>query len=86
MHTGPQFLAARSKELRVAVTRVVDQLVPVGGQERKELDALESPPKYLWVIGAAIDDDRIRPGAELMGLLRSIRGKRSSCAYKAAAA
>lgn len=76
MHTGPQFLAARSKELRVAVTRVVDQLVPVGGQERKELDALESPPKYLWVIGAAIDDDRIRPGAELMGLLRSIRGKR----------
>lgn len=63
MHDGTHFVAA---DRRLAVTR------RIGGVARK-LAPVASPPRVLFVLGTDPGDDIIRPGAEYLGLLRSLR-------------
>lgn len=69
MFDGSQFLAAgrtrREKKgsLDVAVTRVVPGSVGVA-------HPLSACPRVLFAIGTSLTDSSIRPGAEIMGLLR----------------
>ncbi len=67
MHGPQDFLAAKlpTTPREVAITR----LVLGAGQEPATLGAI---PRCLFVIGTALTDWRIRPGAEYLGLLRQI--------------
>ena len=65
MMCGPHGFLARGAPLAVSVTRVVP------GAEA-EARGLQSPPRLLFVVGSSLNDPRIRPGAEYMGLLRRI--------------
>lgn len=69
MHDGTQFLAAGQvlpggQILDIAVTRVVPNSDGVPSQ-------VSLAPRVLFVIGTSLSDTSIRPGAEIMGLLRS---------------
>lgn len=69
MHDGAQFLAAGrvlapNQGLDIAVTRVVAQST---GVPRK----ISAAPRVLFVIGTSLTDSSIRPGAEIMSLLRA---------------
>lgn len=57
-----RFLAACS---RVAIYRRVE-----GAQGK--IDSIQTPPRVLFVIGSELNNDVIRPGAEYLGLLRSL--------------
>jgi hypothetical protein len=61
------FLVA-SRVPRVAITRVVAGTAAVPSQ-------LDLPPRVLFVIGTAETDPEIRPGAELLGLLRQLKNQ-----------
>lgn len=65
LHDGDQFLSTTRRPL-VAITR----LVPVETELPQQLDIL---PKLLFAIGSSLNDPVIRPGAEVMGILRSKR-------------
>jgi hypothetical protein len=76
MHDGAQFLAAGhmfapNKGLDIAVTRVVLESTGVPGK-------LSATPRVLFVIGTSLTDSSIRPGAEIMGLLRAQMEERIS--------
>ncbi|MBV9958269.1 MAG: CHAT domain-containing protein [Acidobacteria bacterium] len=66
MMYGPRsFLAA---EPLVSLTRVV-------ADTGFTVAAIESPPRVLFVIGSNLEDQEIRPGAEYLALLQSLRMK-----------
>ncbi|HEX4668798.1 MAG TPA: CHAT domain-containing protein [Solirubrobacterales bacterium] len=66
MHDGKDFLGAHP-DFSVAITRVVadaaDGVSPA---------SVPAPARVLFVIGAKLDDPDIRPGAEVIGLLRDV--------------
>lgn len=68
MHDGTEFLGAQRD---VAVTRrvVVGTDAPDIAPESLEIS---SPPRVLFVVGTSLNNDVIRPGAEYLGLLRSL--------------
>ncbi|MEQ9075882.1 MAG: CHAT domain-containing protein [Sandaracinaceae bacterium] len=62
---GERFVARRGMP-RVSVVRLVEPDVqPAAGAQRVE-------PRILFVVGAAADDARVRPGAEFFGILRRL--------------
>ncbi len=63
MHDGAQFLAQLP---RVALTRRV-------AGAAQTLAAFGAPPRVLFALGTEPGDDVIRPGAEYLGLLRTLR-------------
>jgi CHAT domain-containing protein len=75
LHTGRDFLAAGVRatdggsEVRVAITRLVDSDAPANFR------ALSAPPRVLMVVGSSLTDRSVRPGAELLGLLRRLQDK-----------
>jgi len=73
MRSPDGFLVASGKP-RIAVTRMVAAPPPAPGASPKPPpDQLEMPPRVLFVIGTAATDRAIRPGAEILGLLRDLR-------------
>ncbi|HXV31278.1 MAG TPA: CHAT domain-containing protein [Sinorhizobium sp.] len=66
MCIGEQPLCAR-KDRKIAITRIVKPEKPVAA-----LGELELPMKVLFVVGRQVDDV-LRPGAELIGLLRRLK-------------
>jgi hypothetical protein len=75
MHDGLRFVAAGAdvagRRVPVAITRVMAGTSAV-------LREVGSPPRVLFVIGAALNDPRVSPGAEYLGLLRQVRQDRLS--------
>ena len=64
---------AGSRAPRVAVTRMVTARAVAPGDPLKDpLAPLELPPRVLFVIGTSATDSAIRPGAEIVGLLRDL--------------
>lgn len=70
LHDGAVFLAEGKLEgnrlRRVAITRMVS------GSEATPRK-MNLPPRALFIVGCEVDDERIRPGAEFLGLLRQMR-------------
>jgi len=66
MHDGEDFLGVHS-EFSVAVTRVV-----ADAPRCPCPPSVLAPARVLFVVGADLDDPDIRPGAEVMGLLRDV--------------
>ncbi|SEK60058.1 CHAT domain-containing protein [Blastococcus sp. DSM 46786] len=66
MHDGERYLSTSGGEVAVAVTRVV-------AGTRHGMRELSVPPRVLYVVGAALTDEQIRPGTEMLSLLREIR-------------
>jgi hypothetical protein len=66
------FLAADPKRL-IAMTRIVatSSEPKAPGQPLQ----LQLPLKILFIIGTSLDDERIRPGAEYLGLLQHLKAK-----------
>ena len=62
---GPLAVSGADGRVAVAVTRVV-------AGTRWQLTALPAPPRVLFVLGAAMTDDSVRAGAEVLGLLRVV--------------
>lgn len=75
MHDGLRFIAAGADvaghRVPVAITRV---MAGTSAAPRE----VGSPPRVLFVIGAALNDPRVSPGAEYLGLLREVRQDRLS--------
>lgn len=75
MHDGLRFVATGAdvagRRVPVAITRVM-------AGTSATLREVGSPPRVLFVIGAALNDPRISPGAEYLGLLRQVRQDRLS--------
>lgn len=68
MHDGAKFLGELPS---VAITRrVVGDEAP--GKDTLPSLELEAPPRVLFVVGTSLNTDVIRPGAEYLGLLRSL--------------
>lgn len=69
MHDGDEFLGERPD---VAITRRVaeDRGQKAAPPPSFELD---TPPRVLFVVGTSLNMDVIRPGAEYLGLLRSLK-------------
>lgn len=65
MHDGTEFLSVHP-DLAVGVVRVVND-----AQEANP-SSHPAPAKVLFAIGSDIDDPKIRPGAEVIGLLRGV--------------
>lgn len=63
--SGPLAVSGADGRLAVAVTRVVSGT-------RSTMSEVAAPPKVLFVLGAAITDDSVRAGAEVLGLLREV--------------
>jgi hypothetical protein len=66
LHDERHFLATSFGDTPVAVTRVIKGT-------HSESAPLTIPPRVLFVIGTAVTDRRVRPGAEMVGLLRAVR-------------
>ncbi|GAA1540961.1 hypothetical protein GCM10009827_070480 [Dactylosporangium maewongense] len=66
LHDGRRFLATSAGGAPVAVTRVL-------AGTRGTAEPLRVPPRVLFVVGTAATDLRVRPGAEIAGLLRAVR-------------
>jgi hypothetical protein len=66
MHDGEEFLIQHTQPF-VSLTRVITD-APQG-----QLPQLELPLNVLFVIGAPLKDKQLQPGAEYLGLLRSLR-------------
>lgn len=67
MHDGRRFLATSGGEVGLAVTRVV-------AGSTSEMPELPVPAKVLFVVSAAVTDAEIRPGTEMLALIREVRG------------
>src|SRR4051794_19485198 len=67
MMRGPDGFLAAGARFPTAITRVV------AGTGELRPRTLRAPPRVLFVVGAAVNDPAIRPGAELMGVLRRVR-------------
>jgi hypothetical protein len=67
MHDGRRFLATSGGEVGLAVTRVV-------AGTTSAMPELPVPAKVLFVVSAALTDAEIRPGAEMLALIREVRG------------
>ena len=68
MMRAPSAFLVASRVPRIAITRVVAGTAAVASQ-------LDLPPRALFVIGTAETDPDIRPGAELLGLLRQLKNQ-----------
>ena len=68
MYGSSNFLIAEPQRL-VAITRIVADCPHTA-------NPLSSPLKVLFVVGSDLSDDRIRPGAEYLGLLRRLEAER----------
>jgi CHAT domain len=71
MRSDDGFLAVGTRKLAVAITRLV---------ETQDVDApvqLNVPPRVLFVVGTSLVEKEIRPGAELLGLLKQARQGRA---------
>lgn len=64
LHSGTSFLAAESKAL-VAITRLVSG-------PRAQTATRTAAARVLFVVGAALNDPELRPGAEYLGLMRRL--------------
>jgi CHAT domain len=64
MHDGTAFLGV-NPSLSVAVTRIVEDAVSTKAPAK-----VPAPARVLFAIGAGLDTDAVRPGAEVIGLLR----------------
>jgi CHAT domain len=67
LHEGEHYLGTSAASVMVTVTRVVAGT----NQHMPELPAV---PKVLFVIGASVTDESVRPGAEMLSLLREVEG------------
>src|SRR5262245_16091326 len=73
MRRADGYLAA-FPDPRVAVTRMVAAPAAAPGAAPKAPPApLEMPPRVLFVIGSGSNDPMIRPGLEILGLVRDLR-------------
>ena len=72
MRRADGFLVA-SKTPRIAVTRMVAVPAAPGAPPKDPPAKLEIPPRVLFVIGTSTTDPAIRPGAEILGLLRGLK-------------
>ena len=72
MHDGTRFLGDH-EHLSVAITRVVADAEDVECPR-----PLPAPARVLFAVGSSVGDPRIRPGAEVLGLLRGIERRGSS--------
>jgi hypothetical protein len=52
---------------------IFTRLVPVDEQNYGKLEQADYPPRVLFVLGQKLGDESIRPGAEIIGLLRRLR-------------
>jgi CHAT domain len=68
MHDGQAFLAGGLPGVAVAITR---RVLGTRG-EQWQPRSFDFPPKILFVVGSALNDPSIRPGAEFLGLLREL--------------
>jgi hypothetical protein len=68
MHDGNYFLSAFPR-LRVGITRLVADRTGDPGRPPRQLLVT---PRVLFVVGTAVTEDSIRPGAEYLGLLRRL--------------
>lgn len=66
-----------SRDFFLAAHPLISIMRYVSGVEHR-LEHVESPPRVLFVVGTNMSDDAIRPGAEYLGLLRSLRFNRMS--------
>jgi hypothetical protein len=64
LHSGTSFLTAEAQRL-VAITRLVPS-----GKAQEATRVVEA--RVLFVVGAALNDPELRPGAEYLGLLRRL--------------
>lgn len=71
MRSDADALVAGTPKLGVAITRLVKTPMPVSP------DPLNVPPRILFVVGTGLAEEKIRPGAELHGLIRQARGGRA---------
>ena len=72
LHSDAGFLAAGVPgKLLVAITRLV------GPEDAPPPAQLGTPPRALFVIGTTLNDEAIRPGAEVMALVRRLRSTRA---------
>ena len=71
MRSDDAFLVAGTSKLSVAISRIVDADAPQGAPQ------LKVPPRVLFVIGTGLHEREIRPGAELLGLVRRIQADRA---------
>lgn len=74
MHDGSTFLAGTPPPLSVSITRIVADAEFEGRKHR----SVEPPIRVLFVIGSDLADERVRAGAEIMGLLRKIELERGA--------
>jgi CHAT domain len=71
MRSDDAFLAVGTRKLAVAMTRLVATQDVDGTQQ------LSVPPRVLFVVGTSLAEQEIRPGAELLGLLKQARQGRA---------
>jgi hypothetical protein len=74
LHDGERFLMVEVPGTIVVISRIV----PGSGQAEK----LKVPPRVLFVLGTLVTDPQIRPGAEFLGLLRTLRAQGISLNYR----
>ncbi len=68
LHDGDRFLGEQPK---IAITRRV--ACANAGERQIATVEIDSPPRVLFIVGTALNNDVIRPGAEYLGLLRSLK-------------
>jgi CHAT domain-containing protein len=66
MHDGERYLSTSGGDVAVTVTRVVTGT-------RHAMRELSVPPRVLFAVGAKLTDAQIRPGTEMLSVLREIR-------------
>jgi len=73
MHGTSGFLAQGAP--MASVTRLVERKTAPGSQPPAAPGPFSLPPKLLFAVGAGLTDRRIRPGAEIFGLLRQLHAR-----------
>jgi hypothetical protein len=74
MHGPSGFLLAQASPM-ASITRLVKRETKPGSQPLGAPGPFCLPPKLLFAVGAGLTDKRIRPGAEIFGLLRQFNAR-----------
>jgi hypothetical protein len=78
MHTGTTSGSVREGFLAHQPGMLFTRRVAETTGERFKIEKLPSPPRVLVIVGSALTDTRIRPGAEYLGLLRALKDENQS--------
>lgn len=77
MRSARQFLVAQGEKLDVTITRLVAPRAQPDETDAPYPQPLDVPPRVLFVVGTALNEDKIRPAAELFSLLRQAQEGRA---------